>query len=67
MRPGRKTSVGTPRHALDHEPEDSAGTNYLSASMIRPVEAWLINREHDSTPFYMDGSAKAAVGLKTRS
>lgn len=32
--------------------------------MIRPVEAWLINHEHDSTPFYMDGSAKAAVGLK---
>ncbi|MGF6228167.1 ketosteroid isomerase-like protein [Inquilinus ginsengisoli] len=36
----------------------------LTLGLRRTAEGWVIVHEHESVPFYMDGSLKAAVDLK---
>jgi uncharacterized protein (TIGR02246 family) len=44
---------------------ESISTWYRSTFGLRRVEgSWLIAHRHDSTPFYMDGSFRAATDLK---
>jgi ketosteroid isomerase-like protein len=35
-----------------------------TVGLRRTAEGWQITHEHDSTPFYMDGSGRAATDLK---
>ena len=35
----------------------------ITLGLTRTVAGWKISHEHDSTPFYMDGSLRAAVDL----
>jgi len=35
-----------------------------TVGLRRTTDGWLITHEHDSTPFYMDGSNRAALDLK---
>ena len=36
----------------------------LTLGLVRTAAGWKIVHEHESTPFYMDGSLRAAVDLK---
>ena len=35
-----------------------------TVGLRRTADGWQITHEHDSTPFYMDGSDRAALDLK---
>lgn len=56
-------------HSLNRmaDTPDGAGFElwFRATVCLRKVDgSWLISHEHESTPFYMDGSFKAAVDLK---
>jgi ketosteroid isomerase-like protein len=51
--------------ATPHGMPESFTMWFRSTVCLRKVDgSWLITHEHDSTPFYMDGSLKAAVDLQ---
>jgi ketosteroid isomerase-like protein len=51
--------------ATPHGAPDSFTLWFRATVCLRKVDgSWLISHEHTSTPFYMDGSFKAAVDLQ---
>jgi ketosteroid isomerase-like protein len=44
--------------------EDAAWWSRITHTFARPRAGWRITHEHDSVPFHMDGSFRAAVDLQ---
>ena len=44
--------------------EDAAWWSRITRAFARTLEGWRITHEHDSVPFHMDGSFRAAVNLE---
>ena len=54
-------------HLLEHDADGAVGSDlwYRITLGLRKIDGqWLIEHEHNSTPFYMDGEARAAIDLK---
>jgi ketosteroid isomerase-like protein len=43
--------------------EEAAWWSRITLAFTRTAEGWQITHEHDSVPFYMDGSYRAAIDL----
>ena len=49
--------------ARTREGEEAAWWSRITLALARTGDSWLITHEHNSVPFYMDGSYRAAIDL----